>query len=121
MTVVRVLLVDDQEPYLRAMAAVVEESPGFEVVGRATSGEEALALAATVLPDLVLLDVNLPGIDGLEATRRLRTFQPGVVVLLLSTYDEEAGESFVAESGAAGYVTKAAFGPDRLAATWSGS
>ena len=120
-TVVRVLLVDDQEPYLGAMTAVVEESPGFAVVGRAMSGEEALTLAATLLPDLVLLDVNLPGIDGLEATRRLRAFQPGVVVLLLSTYDDEAGESFVAESGAAGYVTKAAFGPDRLAAVWSGS
>jgi DNA-binding NarL/FixJ family response regulator len=119
-TVVRVLLVDDQEPYLRAMAAVVEESPGFEVVGRATSGEGALELAAVLLPDLVLLDVNLPGIDGPETTRRLRTFLPSVVVLLLSTYDEEAGESFVAESGAAGYVTKAALGPDRLTAAWTG-
>ena len=69
----------------------------------------------------MLLDVNLPGIDGLEATRRLQRLQPEVVVLLLSTYDEEAGESFVAESGAVGYVTKAAFGPDRLAAAWTGS
>jgi DNA-binding NarL/FixJ family response regulator len=120
-TVVRVLLVDDQETYLRAMTAVVGETPGFRVVGRATSGEEALERAESLQPDLVLLDVNLPGIDGLETTRRLRTLQPSVVVLLLSTYDDEAGESFVAESGAAGYVTKAAFGPDRLAAAWAGS
>jgi DNA-binding NarL/FixJ family response regulator len=120
-TVVRVLLVDDQEPYLRAMAAVVEETPGFDVVGRAESGEDALALAQSLTPDLVLLDVNLPGSDGLETTRRLHVLQPAVVVLLLSTYDEEVGESFVAESGAAGYVTKAAFGPDRLAAVWTGS
>ncbi len=120
-TAVRVLLVDDQETYLRAMTAVVQETPGFEVVGRATSGEEAVDLAERLRPDLVLLDVNLPGIDGLETTRRLRTLQPAVVVLLLSTYDDEAGESFVAESGAAGYVTKAAFGPDRLAAAWTGS
>ena len=76
--VVRVLLVDDQDPFLRAMAAVVEETPGFEVVGRAVSGEEALDLAATLLPDLVLMDVNLPGIDGLEATRRLLSATPGV-------------------------------------------
>ena len=87
----------------------------------------ALALAtlgsrtSVLLPDLVLLDVNLPGIDGLETARRLLTRQPAVVVLLLSTYDEEVGESFVAESGAAGYVTKAVFGPDRLAAVWTGS
>ena len=121
MAVVRVLLVDDQAAFLRAMIGVVQETPGFEVVGRARSGEEALDLAGVLLPDLVLLDVNLPGIDGPETARRLRTSQPAVVVLLLSTYDDEAGESFVAESGAAGYVTKAAFGPDRLEAVWSGS
>jgi DNA-binding NarL/FixJ family response regulator len=115
---VRVLLVDDQETYLRAMTSVVEETPGFEVVGQAMSGEEALEVATATLPDLVLMDVNLPGIDGLEATRQLRTRTPAPVVLLLSTYDE-AGDSFVAESGAAAYVTKAAFGPDRLDEVWS--
>jgi DNA-binding NarL/FixJ family response regulator len=119
--VVRVLLVDDQDPFLRAMTAVVAETPGYEVVGRAASGEEAVDLAATLLPDLVLMDVNLPGIDGLEATRRILGRYPATVVLLLSTYDEETGASFVAETGAAAYVTKAAFGPDRLEEVWSGS
>ena len=119
MAVVRVLLVDDQETYLRAMTSVVEETPGFEVVGRAMSGEEALEVATATLPDLVLMDVNLPGIDGLEATRRLRTRTPAPVVLLLSTYDDEAGDSFVAECGATAYVTKGAFGPDRLDQVWS--
>ena len=121
MTVVRVLLVDDQEPYLRAMAAVVEETPGFDVVGRASTGEEAVELAASLAADLVLMDVNHPGIDGLEATRRLLAGHPGVVVVLLSTYDDEAGVAFVAESGASAYVSKAAFGPDRLAEAWTGS
>ena len=115
---VRVLVVDDQAPFRRAMAAVVEATDGFRVVGQASSGEESLE-AATLQPDLVLMDVNLPGIDGLEATRRLRVVGPSPVVLLLSTYDEEAGVEFVAESGAAGYVTKSAFGPDRLVAEWS--
>jgi CheY-like chemotaxis protein len=119
--VVRVLLVDDQEPYLRAMAAVVEETPGFEVVGRASTGEEAVELAATLTPDLVLMDVNLPGIDGLEATRQLLGPRPALVIVLLSTYDEESGAAFVAESGASAYVTKAVFGPDRLADAWTGS
>ena len=119
MSVVRVLLVDDQAPFLRAMSAVVEETPGFEVVGEASSGEESILAAAELLPDFVLMDVNLPGIDGLEATRRLRGRRPPPVVLLLSTYDEDAGAHFVAECGAADYVTKSAFGPDRLREVWA--
>lgn len=119
MAVVRVLLVDDQAAYLRAMRFVVQETPGFEVVGQASSGEESIVGAAELLPDLVLMDVNLPGIDGLEATRLLRRGSSPPVVLLLSTYDEDAGEQFVEESGAAGYVTKSVFGPDQLVACWS--
>jgi DNA-binding NarL/FixJ family response regulator len=119
MTVVRVLLVDDQAPFLRAMSAVVEETDGFEVVGEACSGEQSLFAAAELLPDLVLMDVNLPGMDGLQATSQLRKRQPSPVVLLLSTYDEDAGAHFVAESGAAAYVTKSAFSPARLRAVWT--
>lgn len=118
MTLVRVLLVDDQAPFLRAMRAVVDETAGFEVVGEARSGEESIRCAAELLPDFVLMDVNLPGMDGMEATRHLRDRQAPPVVLLLSTYDEDAGELFVAECGAAGYVTKSAFGPDRLREAW---
>ena len=115
----RVLLVDDHPPFLRAMRAVVEETPGFDVVGEATSGEQSLAEASTLLPDLVLMDVNLPGIDGIEATRQMRARSLPSVVLLLSTYDEDAGAHFAAECGAAGYLAKAAFGPDRLREAWA--
>ena len=118
-SVVRVLVVDDQALFRHAMTAVVEETDGFEVVGEAGSGEEALDAAAVLRPDLVLMDVNLPGIDGLEATRRLRAGENAPVVVLLSTYDAPDGVRFVAESGADGYVTKSAFGPDRLATAWS--
>ena len=121
MTDVRVLIVDDQAPFRRAMAAVVEQTDGFVVVAQASSGEESLEAALAHGPDLVLMDVNLPGIDGLEATRRLRAAAQPPVVLLLSTYDEADGEMFVAESGAAGYVTKSAFGPDRLSNAWAAS
>jgi DNA-binding NarL/FixJ family response regulator len=117
--VVRVLVVDDQAPFRRAMRSVVEETDGFEVVGEVDSGEASLEAAASLAPDLVLMDVHLPGIDGLEATRRLAALPVPPVVLLLSTYDDDAGEGFVAESGAAGYVTKSAFGPDRLESAWS--
>ncbi|GAA4407437.1 hypothetical protein GCM10023168_23480 [Fodinibacter luteus] len=118
---VRVLLVDDQEAFMRALVAVVGATPNFDVVGRARTGEESLVLASEVNPDLVLMDVNLPGIDGLEATRRLRARSSPPVVVLLSTHDEDAGEQYLAESGAHEYVTKSAFGPQRLAECWSRS
>jgi DNA-binding NarL/FixJ family response regulator len=118
MTDVRVLLVDDQAPFLRAMSSVVDETTGFRVIGRASSGEESIRMAAEQHPDLVLMDVNLPGMDGLEATRRLRRHYAPPVVLLLSTYDDDAGAQFVVESGAVAYVTKSAFGPDRLREAW---
>jgi DNA-binding NarL/FixJ family response regulator len=114
---VRVLIVDDQEPFRRAMAAVVEETPGFAVAGTAVTGEESLQAAADLVPDVVLMDVNLPGIDGIEAARRLTSAADGPMVVLLSTYEED--EFDLAGSGAAAYVAKAAFGPDRLSAIWS--
>ena len=113
----RVLVVDDQEPFRRAMSAVVDETDGFVVVGSARSGEESLAMATELLPDLVLMDVNLPGIDGIEASRRLTAPPGGPVVVLLSTYDEE--EFDIDGCGAAAYVAKAAFGPERLAEEWA--
>ena len=118
MSVVRVLVVDDQPAFLHAVIAVVGETTGFEVVGQASSGEESLIVAAQLLPDLVLMDVNLPGISGLEATRRLLARDCPPVVLLLSTYDEDAGRQFIVESGARAYVTKSALGPDRLEEAW---
>ncbi len=114
---VRVLIVDDQELFRRAMGTVVEETDGFVVVGAAASGEESLARSAELSPDLVLMDVNLPGIDGIEASRRLTEPPGGPVVVLLSTYDED--EFDIDGCGAAAYVAKAAFGPDRLSEAWT--
>lgn len=116
MTDVRVLVVDDQERFRRAVRAVVEATPGFEVVGAVGSGEASLVAAGEVLPDLVLMDVQLPGIDGIEATRRLTSEVPHPVVVLLSTYD--ADELDPSGCGAAAYVGKAEFGPDRLVQVW---
>jgi DNA-binding NarL/FixJ family response regulator len=113
---IRVLIVDDQEPFRVAMATIVEETDGFVVVGSVTTAEESLAAAARLTPQLVLMDVNLPGMDGIEASRRLTTGPDGPVVVLLSTYDEDQFD--LTGSGAAAYVAKATFGPDRLSEVW---
>jgi DNA-binding NarL/FixJ family response regulator len=113
---VRVLIVDDQEPFRRAMAAVVTATDGFSIVGSVRTGEESLVAVSELHPDLVLMDVNLPGIDGIEAARRLTADPDGPVVVLLSTYDVDQVD--LEGCGAAAYVAKADFGTDRLSAAW---
>ena len=115
---VRVLIVDDQEPFRLAARMVVELTDGFEVAGEAETGEDSVAMAADLQPDLVLMDVNLPGINGLDATRQILTGSDTVVVLLLSTYEEAEYAPRAAECGAAAYIPKSAFGPDRLESAW---
>ena len=117
---VRVLIVDDQEPFRMAARLVVEATEGFDVVGEAETGEDSVARARELTPDLVLMDVNLPGINGLDATRQILDGQSEpVVVLLLSTYEEEEYAPRAAECGAAAYIPKAVFGPDRLESAWA--
>ncbi len=116
---VRVLIVDDQQPFRTAARMVVQATEGFEVVGEAETGEDSVERARELDPDLVLMDVNLPGINGLDATRKiLEDSSSRIVVLLLSTYEEEEYAPRAAECGAAAYIPKAAFGPDRLEAAW---
>jgi DNA-binding NarL/FixJ family response regulator len=116
---IRVLVVDDHESFRRVAAAVVEVTGGFVVAGSVGSAEEALIAAEAIEPDLVLMDINLPGIDGIEATRKLRAMAHPPVVILLSTYDEADFGARAPECGAAAYMAKSAFGTDRLAAAWA--
>ncbi len=118
MAPVRVLIVDDQEPFRLAARMVVEATDGFDVVGEAETGEDSVTMARELAPDLVLMDVNLPGINGLDATRQILEGSDAVVVLLLSTYEEEEYAPRAAECGAKAYIPKAVFGPDRLEAAW---
>ena len=112
--VVRVLVVDDQAPFRQAAKAVVSVTPGFEVVAEAASGEEAVHMAHLLAPDLVLMDVHLPGIDGLAACRAIVADHPATTVLLLSTYQEEDVPGDTRTCGALAYVSKDQFGPDVL-------
>src|SRR3954453_19877816 len=85
---VSVLIVDDQLPFRAVARTVIGMTTGFEVTGEAETGEDALTAVAAQPPDLVLMDINLPGINGIEATRRIRASHPNVEVILLSTYSE---------------------------------
>jgi two-component system invasion response regulator UvrY len=115
---VRVLIVDDQAPFRRAAQAVVAATPTFEAVAEAESGEDAVALATTLSPALVLMDINMPGMDGIEASRRITAGHPGTVVVLLSTYQADDLPEQAASCGAVGYIHKEDFGPAVLHDIW---
>jgi DNA-binding NarL/FixJ family response regulator len=117
---VRVVIVDDQKPFRMAARDVIELTGGFEVVGEAETGEDAIEVVKELGPDLVLMDLNLPGIDGLEATKRIVTEGSNhVVVLMVSTYEPEEFAPRATEAGAAAYISKSEFGPDQLEEAWA--
>jgi DNA-binding NarL/FixJ family response regulator len=116
---VRVLIVDDQPPFRDASRMVVEMTDGFEVVGEAENGEQGVEMAARLRPDLVLMDVQMPGIDGLEATRLVTSVDDPPHVLVMSTHESGDYDAPAADAGAFGFIPKSQFGMDALEEVWA--
>jgi two-component system, NarL family, invasion response regulator UvrY len=114
---VGVLTVDDQVVFRCAAREVIEATAGFVLLGEAASGEDALALAAEVEPDLVLVDVRMPGMDGLETTRRLCAAHPSLAVVLVST--DDLAQPSCDSCGAVAFLPKKAFGRVALQRLWA--
>ncbi len=113
---IRILIADDHGVIRAGLRALLEKEPGLQVVGEAADGREALERALELRPDILLLDITMPGLDGVEVTRRLHQAQPGVRVLILTLHE---GVSMLREalaSGAAGYIVKRAVDTELLGA-----
>ena len=118
---VRVVVADDRAPFRRAARSVLGADDEFELVGEARSGEEAVAAARSLAPDLILLDITMTGIGGIEAARTIAATAPGTVVVLVSTYRAEDLPAGASTCGAAGYLHKAEFGTPALRALLAAS
>ena len=110
-----VLIVDDHASFRRAVRLVLEYE-GYEVVGEASDGEEAIRVAGDTAPNMVLLDVNMPGMDGFEVAQRLASEQQAPAVILTSSRDGSDFDERIRQSGARGFIPKAEISGPRLAA-----
>jgi two-component system invasion response regulator UvrY len=115
---VGVLVVDDQPPFLVAARRLIESTPGFESVGEATSGERAVTLAAALRPDLVLMDVRMPGLGGVAAARCITTARSASAVVLVSTDPQDVPVAAAEGCGAMGVISKQHLRPSSLRALW---
>jgi DNA-binding NarL/FixJ family response regulator len=115
---VTVMIVDDQPPFRAAARAVVNRIPGFELVVEVESGEDAVVEADETTPQLILMDINMGELDGIEATRRIVAAHPDTKVILISTYSLDDLPADARTSGAVAYVNKDELSPRALRALW---
>jgi DNA-binding NarL/FixJ family response regulator len=115
---VRVWVVDDQASFRMATAAALAAMDDFVMAGECGNGESAIELIRNGDAGIVLMDIHMPGMGGIEATRRIRATHPDLMVLLMSTYDVEGLPTAAAECGAAAYLHKEKLSPDLLTRLW---
>ena len=115
---VRVLVVDDQASFRMATAAALAAMEDFVMAGECETGESAIELMRNASVEIVLMDIHMPGMGGIEATRRIRAAHPDLMVLLMSTYDVEDLPAGAADCGAATYLLKDQLSPDLLTRFW---
>lgn len=115
---VTVVVVDDQAPFRIAARAVVGRTDGFRLVGEATDGDEAVERVRELRPSLVLMDINMPHLNGIEATRQIMAELPDTTVFLCSTYQRDDLPPEAETSGFAAYVNKEELGPGLLRRLW---
>ena len=106
MELVRVLVVDDHPLYRDGMRGLLESVEGMEVVGEATSGEEAIELSESLQPDVVLMDIQMPGINGIDATRRILQHSPDKAILMVTMFEDDDSVFAAMRAGARGYLLK---------------
>ncbi|HNS02277.1 MAG TPA: response regulator transcription factor [Anaerolineae bacterium] len=116
MSTIRLLLVDDHQIVRAGLRMLFSAEPEVEIIGEANSGEEAVTLANALQPDVILMDVAMPGIGGIEATRRIKAAQPKIAVLALTMHEDEEYFFEMLAAGASGYVPKRAAPDDLLSA-----
>lgn len=103
---IRLLIVDNHTLFRQGLVSLLQSEPGYQVVGEASSGEEALQVAARLKPDVILMDVKMPGMGGVEATRRLLESMPQARVMMLTVSEEEESLFAAIQAGARGYILK---------------
>jgi DNA-binding NarL/FixJ family response regulator len=113
---IRVLVADDHPVFRYGMRAILEAEPDTELVGEAASGEKAIALAADLRPDVILMDLNMPGVNGIEATRKIMETNPDTGILMLTMFEDDDSVFAAMRAGARGYVLKGADGAETLRA-----
>ena len=116
---VDVLTVDDSAQFLDVARELIATTDGFHLVGEAGSGQEGIAAARRLSPDLVLLDVRMAGMDGIETARRLSALDPEIVIFLVSANDQDNAPHGVGSCGAAAYVRKQDLAPSTLRHLWA--